>query len=101
MVLTVDEALYCKLQELKWAKQMNFLILRHGGLHITLNFLKAIGKHVQSSGLLEAWIESNILGPRAAEQVLAGNVLCKGNESAQTDYASHVEDSPATIPCLC
>ena len=56
VVLTVDEALYCKLMELKWAKDeyQNFLIVRMGGLHISLNFLKVIGKHVQSSGLLEA-----------------------------------------------
>jgi len=74
VVLTVDEALYCKLMELKRAKDeyQNFLIVRMGGLHISLNFLKVIGKHLQSSGLLEAWIESKILGPGTAELVLAG-----------------------------
>ena len=50
VVLTVDEALYCKLVELKWAKDeyQNFLIVRMGGLHISLNFLKviwSIGRH--------------------------------------------------------
>ena len=74
VVLTVDEALYCKLMELKWAKEeyQDFLIIRMGGLHISLNFLKIIGKHVQSSGLLEAWVASKILGPGTAEQVLTG-----------------------------
>ena len=80
VVLTVDEALYCKLMELKWAKQdyQNFLIVRLGGLHIAMNFLKVIGKHIESSGLLDAWTESNILGPRAAEQVLAGKSYSRG-----------------------
>ena len=40
VVLTVDEALYCKLMELKWAKKdyQKFLIVRLGGLHTILAF---------------------------------------------------------------
>ena len=74
VVLTVDEALYCKLMELKWAipEYRDFLIPRLGGLHVSLNFLKTIGKHVQSSGLAEVWIESGILGPNATEQAMVG-----------------------------
>ena len=60
VVFTVDEALYCKLMELKLEKKdyQNFLIVRLGGLQRILAFLKAIGKHINSSGLLEAWVES-------------------------------------------
>ncbi len=38
VVLTVDEALYFKLMELKWAKSdyQDFLIVRLGGLHTIL-----------------------------------------------------------------
>ncbi|KAK7081172.1 hypothetical protein SK128_008786 [Halocaridina rubra] len=43
-----------------------------GWMHKSLNFLKVIGKYVQSSGLLEAWVESKILGPGTAELVLMG-----------------------------
>ncbi|MGH0159882.1 UNVERIFIED_CONTAM: hypothetical protein FKN15_047588 [Acipenser sinensis] len=80
VVLTVDEALYCKLMGLKWAKEeyQDFLIVRLGGLHTSLNFLKVTGKHVQSSGLLEAWVKSKILGPRTAEQVMAGKFYARG-----------------------
>ena len=80
VVLTVDEALFCKLMELKWAKPeyQNFLIVRLGGLHTAMNFLKAIGKHIQSSGLPDAWIESKLLGPKTAEQVLAGKSYARG-----------------------
>ena len=56
----------------------DFLIVRQGGLHTILAFLKAIGKHVNSSGLLEAWVESNILGPKAAEKVLLGKSYARG-----------------------
>ena len=80
VVLTVDEALYCKSMELKWAKKdyQNFLIVRLGGLHTILAFLKVIGKHINSSGLLEAWVESNVLGPKAAENVVNGKSYARG-----------------------
>ena len=56
----------------------DFLSVRLGGLHTILAFLKAIGKHINSSGLLEAWVESNILGPKAAEKVLLGKSYARG-----------------------
>ena len=65
-VITVDQALYCKLMELKW-KIPEFnkkLIVRLGGLHISMNFLKVIGKHMSGSGLYETWIESGLLARR-------------------------------------
>ena len=80
VVLTADEALYCKLMELKWAKKdyQDFLIVRLGWLHQSWHFFKAIGKHINSSGLLEAWVENNILGPKAAEKVLLGKSYARG-----------------------
>ena len=74
VVITVDEALFCKLMELKWsnADYMDCLIVRLGGLHTAMKFMAVIGKHIQSSGLLEAWVESNLLGPNTAEQVMTG-----------------------------
>lgn len=79
-VITVDEALYCKLMELKWANAdyMDHLIVRLGGLHTAMKFMAVIGKHIQSSGLLEAWVESNLLGPNTAEQVMTGKSYNKG-----------------------
>ena len=80
VVLTVDEALFPKLMELKWTNALleDTLIVRLGGLHISLNFLKVIGQHMQSSGLQELWTEDNILGPRAAEQVMVGKHYARG-----------------------
>lgn len=48
-----------------------FLVVRLGGLHTSLKCMHVIGKHVQSSGLEQAWIDSNSFGPRTAEQVLS------------------------------
>lgn len=80
VVLTVDEALYYKLMELKWATKdyQNFLIVRLGGLHTILAFLNVIGKHINCSGLLQAWLESNVLGPRAAENIVNGKSYARG-----------------------
>lgn len=80
VVLTVDEALYCKLMELKWTKPeyQDFLVVRLGGLHTALKFLQVIGKLMQSSGLEDVWTESNCLGPKTAEHVLSGSSYAKG-----------------------
>ena len=48
------------------------LIPRFGGLHVSMNFLKAIGHHMEGSGLSEVWIESGLLGEGAVELALAG-----------------------------
>jgi hypothetical protein len=66
--------------DLKWAKQeyQEFLIVRLGGFHTAMNFMKAIGKHMQSTGLLEVWCESGLLGEKTAENAMMG----KGYEKA-------------------
>ncbi|CAB4006763.1 Hypothetical predicted protein [Paramuricea clavata] len=75
-VITIDQALYCKLMELKW-KIPEFnknLIVPLGGLQISMNFLKVIGKHMSGSG---SWIESGLLGKGAAELVFSGKAYSK------------------------
>ena len=54
------------------------MIPRLGGHHISLNFLKALGQHMQNCGLAEIWIESGLLGPRTTEHVLEGKDYSKG-----------------------
>ena len=73
VVLTVDQALYCKLLQLKWLvpEYQDKLIPRLGGFHTSLNFLKVIGQHMASCGLVDVWIESGILGPHSCEQIMA------------------------------
>ena len=43
-----------------------------------MNFMKAIGQQFQSSGLKDAWTESNLLGEKSTERVLAGKAYEKG-----------------------
>ena len=78
-VITVDQALYCKLMELKWSVEeyKEKLIPRLGGLHTAMNFLKVIGDHMAGSGLAEVWIESGLLGEGAAHLVLSGKAYTK------------------------
>jgi len=73
VVLTVDQALFPLLVELKWVvpEYKDTLIPRLGGLHTSMNFLKVLGQHIQDSGLPTIWIESDIVGPRTVERALA------------------------------
>ncbi|XP_063763531.1 uncharacterized protein LOC134880508 [Eleginops maclovinus] len=79
-VITVDQALYCKLMELKWCVEeyQGKLIPRLGGLHIAMNFLKTIGDHMAGSGLAEVWLESGLLGEGAVMLVMSGKAYNKG-----------------------
>lgn len=51
-VITVDQAPYFKLMDLKWPvpEYRDILVPRMGGLHIAMNFMKCIGDHMGSSG---------------------------------------------------
>ena len=79
-VITVDQQLYCKLHTLisNVSDFKDVVIPRLGGFHISLNFLKVIGQHMSGCGLLEAWIECEILGEVAAQKVFAGKDYNKG-----------------------
>ena len=74
-MLTVDQALFPLLMELKWVipEYKDTLIPRLGGLHTSMNFLKAIGQHIQGSGISTVWVESGIVGTRTEERVLTGS----------------------------
>ena len=56
VVLTVDEALYPKLLELKWSvEEYKYMLIRClGGLHIVMNFQGVMGRHMSESGLSES-----------------------------------------------
>jgi hypothetical protein len=59
---------------LKWSvpRYKDSVFPRLGGLHIAMNFMMCIGDHMNGSGVHEIWVESDLLGPIAAEQVLSG-----------------------------
>ena len=78
-VIKVDQALYYRPMELKWSlpQYQDKLIPRLGGLHVSMNFLNAIGDHMNGSGLADVWGEMGLLGPGAVELILAGKAYNK------------------------
>ncbi len=44
---------------------------------------------MNSSGMLETWVESNILGPKAAEKVLAGKSGHPSTQVITTGYVAY------------
>ena len=44
-----------------------------GGLHIAMNFLGVIGRHMSEFGLSELWKGCDILGSSASQHIMAGN----------------------------
>ena len=43
-----------------------------GGLHICFNFLRAIGQHMEYSGLEDIWVKTGLFGQNTASKVLEG-----------------------------
>lgn len=74
IVLTVDQALYCRLINLIWNSSVfrERIILKMGGLHLANNYIGAIGQHMTNTGLAEIWLESGLLGEGAIAKVLSG-----------------------------
>ena len=72
--LTLDEALYWKAKELVWANpaELSCVTVRLGGFHLAKNFLGVIGKHMENSGLLDAWVESDVFNECSANKILTG-----------------------------
>ena len=73
-VVTFDEALNCKAKELVWANPLPLtdIVIRLGGFHAAKNYLGAIGKHMEDSGLFDAWTESGLYNECTANKILAG-----------------------------
>ena len=42
-----------------------------------MNFIRAIGQHMQDSGLTDMWIESGILGTKAAKHIMDGQTYAQ------------------------
>lgn len=49
-----------------------------GGLHIALNFMQVIGKHMSGSGLADLWLASGLHAEGSAAKVLDGKTYGKG-----------------------
>ena len=73
-VITFDEAIYSKGKGIQWRAPNEFddVILRLGGFHIALNFLRVIGTKYAGSGLEDIMIESGVYGSNSIGKILKG-----------------------------
>lgn len=73
-VITFDQALYYKAKELTWLRpeECTKVIIRLGGFHTALNFLRCIGQHYADSGLKDIWMDSGLYSDCTAGKILEG-----------------------------
>ena len=90
VVLTVGEDLYSKLMELKSSvdQYKDILIPCLGGLHIAMMFLGVLGRHMEESGLCELWVECDVLGANAGQNVISGKAMLVQYENTNS-YCRH------------
>ena len=64
-VILLDEALYSKGQQLVWSNLNEYkdVILRLGGFHVALDYLKVIGTRFRCSGIKEFGQKPSCLDP--------------------------------------
>ena len=73
-VITFGEGYYCKAKELALmhSEKCQDLVLRLGGFHTCINFLKITGKCYECSGLSDVLIESGIYSESTVRSILFG-----------------------------
>jgi hypothetical protein len=73
-VITLDMDLYIRAVKLQSMKPDMFkhFVFRVGEFHTVLCSLRALGSFIESSGIDDAWIQSDIYGPTTSRQILEG-----------------------------
>ena len=72
-IVFFDQPLYAKAKEIVWAsEEYSNVVVLLGGLHITFNFLRAIGQQMENAGLDDVWVESEIFGQNAVKSIMDG-----------------------------
>ena len=72
-IVFFDQPLYTKAKEIVWAsEEYGNVVVLLGRLHITFNFLRAIGQQTESAGLDDVWVQSGIFGQNAAKSMMDG-----------------------------
>ena len=73
-VIAVDQPLYSRGKEIIWAnpEKCQNVVLVMGHLHVLFNFLKAIGQHMENSGLADIWVESGVFAQNTTGAMLEG-----------------------------
>ena len=78
-VVMQDLFIYQLAQEvkIKYPDDFKNVILRMGGFHLLLNYLKAVGKMMESSGLKEIIVQAKLLLPVLAKRYFKGKATTK------------------------
>ena len=73
-IITLDQAIYCKTQEIKWknSEQFKSVVLMMGGFHICATFLAVIGKRYGDAGLQDILVESGTGASGSVSAVFEG-----------------------------
>ncbi|KAK4881851.1 hypothetical protein RN001_005170 [Aquatica leii] len=89
-IITFDQVIYHKAKEIQWLKfdECSHFVIRLGGFHIMMNFLKAIGQHMDNSGLTDVWLESNLYGDSTVIGIMKGKKWNKAIRAHKLTYES-------------
>ena len=79
-IITVDQAIYCKAQEIRWKNMEEFksVVLRMGSFHIACTFLAVLGKRFADAGLRDLLVESGVIASGSVAAVLDGKHYNRG-----------------------
>ena len=72
IVVTLDQAIYAKAQDILWSKCDEFsnVVLRMGAFHTAMTFMAVIGKRFADAGLASLMVESGVLASGSVSAVL-------------------------------
>ncbi|XP_046842015.1 uncharacterized protein LOC124436135 [Xenia sp. Carnegie-2017] len=73
-VLVFDEAVYSKVQHIRWKEPVYYdkLVVRLGEFHTVMSFLSAVSKLFEDGGLKDLLIESGVVSEGSVKSVLSG-----------------------------
>ena len=74
MVIVADQPLYSRGKELVWANPGKYenVVMMTGDLHISFNYLKAMGQHYENGCLDDIWVESGLFVQNSTDAMMEG-----------------------------
>jgi len=80
IIITLDQAIYSKAQDILWCNcdEFNNVVLRMGAFHTAMTFMAVIGKRFADAGLTSLMVESGVLASGSVSAVLNGKHYNRG-----------------------
>ena len=75
MVIVCDQAIYAKVQEIRWSNNelMNRLVVRMGEFHTCMAFMAVIGKRFSDAGLRDVVVEAQVIAEGSMNGFISGH----------------------------